>query len=273
MRIDILSDLHCDYFFKQSNNSTIDIKKVYDKVLLQDGRNAGDVLVVAGDIGHYNNQNLIILKMIKRIYGYRAIVCVLGNHDYYLANRIARDDYEDSFERARELIDLVNSEEDLYCLDGNVIEIDGVKFGGAMGWYSDAYLNYRYPNGNFPLKSNNEMWKKCMLDFEMTKGIENFNDLYHIELPKIEAVYKECDVMITHINPSYEDVHLSKEFFREQTNTFFCFNGHKYLKGTTAKHWIFGHTHDSFSYEFCGVICYVNAYDDKFGAKMKSIEV
>jgi len=125
----------------------------------------------------------------------------------------------------------------------------------------DDYLNYRYPNGNFPLKSNNEMWKNCMFDFEMIKGIENFNDLYHIELPKIEAVYKECDVMITHINPSFQDEHLSKEFFQQQTNTFFCFNGHEYMRSGTMKYWIFGHTHDSIEYEFEGVKCMCNAFD------------
>jgi metallophosphoesterase superfamily enzyme len=242
MKIDILSDLHFDYYFKQFNNSNIDVKNVYDKFFLQDGRTAGDVLVVAGDLGHYNNQNLILLKMIKKIYEYRAIVCVLGNHDYYLANRIARDDYKDSFERAKELIDLINSEDDLYCLDGDVVEIDGVRFGGAMGWYSDAYLKYKYPSGDFPLKSNNVMWKNCMPDFQMTEGLVNFDDLYHSELPKIEAVHKKCDVMITHINPSFKDEHMSKEFAGQQTNTFYCFNGHSLLRETTAKHWIFGHT-------------------------------
>ncbi len=270
--IDILSDLHFDYYFKQFNNSKIDVKKVYDKYFLQDGRAAGDVLVVAGDLGHYNNQNLILLKMIKKIYGYKAIVCVLGNHDYYLDGLVARDEYENSFLRAKELIDLINTEDDLYCLNGNVIEIDGVKFGGAMGWYSDAYLKYKYPFGNFPLKSNNEMWKNCMPDFKMTEGLVNFDDLYHSELPKIEAVYRECDVMITHVNPSFKDEHLSQEFLGQQTNTFYCFNGHNFLRGTTAKHWIFGHTHDSFSYEFSSVACHVNAYSDK-KAVMKSIEL
>ena len=120
MIIDILSDLHFDYYFKQFNNSNKDVKKVYDRYFLHDGRAAGDVLVVAGDLGHYNSQNIILLKMIKKIYEYRAIICVLGNHDYYLDGLVARDDYENSFIRAKELIELINSQNGIYFLYFNI---------------------------------------------------------------------------------------------------------------------------------------------------------
>lgn len=93
MKIDILSDLHFDYYFKEFNNSKKDVKKLYDDYFLKD--EAGEVLIIAGDLGHSNVQNIIILRMIKKIYGYKAIVCVLGNHDYYLNGNVSRSAYED----------------------------------------------------------------------------------------------------------------------------------------------------------------------------------
>jgi metallophosphoesterase superfamily enzyme len=258
MIIDILSDLHFDYYFKPINISKVDVKKVYDDFLLTGCSEVGDLLVVAGDLGHSNSQNIIMLRHLQRIYGYKAIVCVLGNHDYYVIGNVAKDNYEDSFARARELRDLINAENGMYCLDGDVIEIDGVRFGGAMGWYNDAYLKYKYPHSDFSLKSNNNMWLNCMLDADHIVGIKNFDDLYYIEKPKLQAVYKECDVMITHINPSFKDEHVSAQFYGQESNTFFTVDGHEYLRDGTMKYWIFGHTHDSIEYEYDDVKCICN---------------
>lgn len=271
MKIDILSDLHFDYYFKQFNISNVDIHKVYDRYFIKD-RSIGDVLVVAGDLGHHNNQNIILLKKIKKMYGYKAIICVLGNHDYLLTNRIAEDDYETSFDRANEMKELINAEEGLYCLDGDVVEVDGIKFGGAMGWYSSAFLKAYYPFQDVSASANNGMWKNCMPDGKQIIGIKDFDELYYVERPKLEAVYDKCDIMITHINPSFYKEHIAQSYQNEQTTTFFCFNGHDLLRGTTAKHWIFGHTHESYSYEFEGVECHVNAYDFH-NSNMKSIEI
>ena len=273
MIIDILSDLHFDYYFKLINISKIDVQKAYDRYFLKDGRIQGDVLVVAGDIGHDNKQNITILKMIQRLYGYKAIICVLGNHDYLLTNRIAMDNYENSFERAKEMKELINAEEGLYCLDGDVVEIEGVKFGGAMGWYSSAFLKAYYPFQDVSASANNGMWKNCMPEGKQLIGVKNFDDLYFIERPKMEAVHDKCDIMITHINPSFLKEHIPQSYRNNQTTTFFCFNGHDLLRNTTAKHWIFGHTHDSYSYVFEGVECHVNAYEHYHNINMKSIDL
>ena len=258
MTIDILSDLHFDYFFKRFNNSKKDIQKIFDEYFLKSDGGVGDVLVVAGDIGHYNNQNIIILKMIKKIYGYRHIICVLGNHDYFLQGKQEQANYgKNSFIRAQEMRELINTEEGMHCLNGTVVEIDGVKFGGADSSYSSAYLKHYHPLSD-AFKANNAMWKQTMPDANMIFGIKNYDDLYSIELPKIEAVYRECDVMITHVNPSYLHEHLSPLFYNQHGNMFFSFDGHKYLKEGTMKYWIFGHTHEKTEYEFEGVQCICN---------------
>ena len=82
MKIDILSDVHFDnYFYGKYTND--DVIKFYSQII--DFNNCGDVLVIAGDIGHNNSQNIKILKLLKQYY--KNIICVLGNHDFYLLGK------------------------------------------------------------------------------------------------------------------------------------------------------------------------------------------
>jgi DNA repair exonuclease SbcCD nuclease subunit len=272
MKIDILSDLHFDYHFKDYPSQK-DIREKFDPVF---GEERGDVLVVAGDIGHNNDQNRIILKMLQKYY-YKYIVCVLGNHDYYL-KKVTLGKYDfNSLNRVQEMRDMINSIDNMYCLNGNVIEIDGVKFGGADGWYSRAFLKAHYPLADDSTRSINEMWKNCMPDYgtiylpdedgEGTKNI-NFDDILTIELPKIEAVYQKCDVMITHINPSFLKEHVHKDYSNYPDTTFFSFDGHKYLRNGSMKYWIFGHDHDSREYEFEGVKCITSCFGNMGEARV-----
>ena len=280
MIIDILSDLHFDAYFPQGQEpNPLAIKSIFDAIFFMNRtRETGDVLVVAGDIGHYNHQNIEILKIFRKEY-YKNIVCVLGNHDYYLNNRIEQDDYgENSFKRVEEMRELINAEDGMYCLNGTVVEIDGVRFGGADSSYSNAYLKAYYPLSDNP-KANNEFWKSSMPDYKMMFGVNQYNHLYKIEIPKIERIYKECDVMVTHVNPSFLDEHLSPGFAKQRGNMFYCFNGHKYMRDGSMKYWIFGHTHDRLEYEHEGVKCICNAFGYPAGSCygddtiMKSIEI
>lgn len=94
MKIDILSDLHFDNYF-YNKYSKDDVIKFYSQII--DFKNCGDVLVIAGDLGHNNHQNIKILKILKEFY--KNIVCVLGNHDYYLVNKENKSLFKGSFER------------------------------------------------------------------------------------------------------------------------------------------------------------------------------
>lgn len=56
------------------------------------------------------------------------------------------------------------------------------------------------------------MWSNCTPDSKFIVGIENFNDIFEIEKPKIESIYKDCDVMITHVNPSAKNENVNVRF-------------------------------------------------------------
>ncbi len=96
MKIDILSDLHLDFYFKPHLTTQENVVSFFEPILTQNNtRKIGDVLVIAGDIGHYNSQNIEVLKIIQKKF-YKYIICVLGNHDYYLVNSDARYSFENN---------------------------------------------------------------------------------------------------------------------------------------------------------------------------------
>ena len=269
MKIDILSDVHFDNYFygKYTKN---DVIKFYSQII--DFTNCADVLVIAGDIGHNNIQNIKILKILKQYY--KNIICVLGNHDYYLLGKENKSLFKDSFERVNNMRELINCEDSMYCLNGDIIEIDGIKFGGCDSWYNDGYFARQYPTQSFTRKSTNVMWHNIMNDAEFIVGVENFDDIFEIERLKIEKVFKECDVMITHINPSAKNEHININYQNNPTNVFFCFEGEKYLKNGNMKYWIFGHTHEELEYLEHDVHCVCNPlgyYNESGGGKFVSI--
>ena len=274
LKIDILSDTHFDnYFYGKYTN--YDVINFYSQII--DFNNCGDVLVIAGDIGHNNIQNIKILKLLKQYY--KNIICVLGNHDYYLLGKENKLQFKNSFERVENMRDLINCESGMYCLDGWIVEIDGIKFGGCDGWYNDGYFFRQYPTETFTRKSTNVMWRNIMNDAEFIYGVENFDDIFQIERPKIEKVFKECDVMITHINPSAKNEHINIRFQNNPSNVFFCFEGEKYLKNGNMKYWIFGHTHEELEYIEHNVHCICNplGYFNESGngkfVNIRSIEI
>ena len=152
--------------------------------------------------------------------------------------------------------ELINNEKDMYCLNGNVIEINNIKFGGCDSSYDYGYMKHYFPHNS--KEHTNKIWKHSLNDYEMMAGINNFEQIFDIEKQKIENVYQNCDVMITHVNPSYLEEHIDSKYHDSEINTFFTFDGHKYLKDGSMKYWVFGHTHDIIEYNFHDVNCVCN---------------
>ncbi|MCK5294693.1 MAG: metallophosphoesterase [Arcobacteraceae bacterium] len=278
MKIDILSDLHLDHYFKPNNTVQDAVTSIYTPIFTDNNKTRpGDVLIIAGDIGHYNSQNLEVLKIFQNKY-YKYIICVLGNHEYYLINEDQKQTYNlNSFNKVKEMRELINSQDNMYCLDGNVVEIEGIKFGGCDSWYDDAYMKEYY--NTVTDDYINQEWKKYSNDSRYIHGIENYNDIRKIELPKIKNVYKDCDIMITHVNPSFKHKHINSAYHNNQANTFFTSNCYEFLKDGNMKYWIFGHAHDVIEFDLYDVKCICNPMgypaESEYGdwIWIKSIEV
>jgi len=285
MKIDILSDLHVDFYFRTEPTEQ-SVRSLYGHILGEDtGHRAmtqrGDVLVVAGDIGHDNAQNIHVLRLIKATFGYRHLLCVLGNHDYYLIDHLSRERHgHRSISRAEHMRELINREEGMYCFDGNAVEIEGVTFGGCDGWYDGEYIrehfwkkSEEYMRGYVSL-----LWRRTMADaaylFEM-----DWQAYAAAQKEKIARIYKEADVMITHVNPSIKKEHTHRKYRDEDTTGYFTFDGEEFLQNGSMRYWIFGHTHDRTEYEEYGVQClcnpmgYPNESRNGHGVRPMQIEV
>ena len=176
MRIDILSDLHIDFYFGHYITPEA-VESIYTHIFTDNGRrNVGDVLVIAGDLGHYNNQNIEVLKLIKEVFKYRCIICVLGNHDYYLIDNASKKEFaNDSLERVKHMRSLINKQNGMYCLNGDVIEIDGVKIGGCDSWYDGEYIKKHFKDEVWNIKKDDSyiesLWRHKMSDNGHIYGI------------------------------------------------------------------------------------------------------
>ena len=83
-KIDITSDLHLDFWIDPQNSQKKQEKMMRRLIscLLPD--EPSNVLVIAGDTGHYNWQNVMFIKLLKETYNH--ICIVFGNHDLYLVS-------------------------------------------------------------------------------------------------------------------------------------------------------------------------------------------
>lgn len=271
LTISILSDLHFDTRFPTTIAPPSEemVRRVFDPIF----KTPADILIIAGDLGHYNHQSRQIIKWLRRLY-FKHIICVLGNHDYYLVNRIMIDDYETSLNRVIELRKQLNEIEGVHCLNGNVIEIEGIRFGGCDSWYDGQYwLHNLNPHYIYAMHHVREEWKALMnLDASCIKGVKKFDDIWEIEKPKIEAVYQQCDVMITHVMPTIDRNYVHSNYRTQKGTAYFCFDGEKYLKETTAHTWIYGHSHTNQDVEIHGVRMVANQLGYPGEARKSPIE-
>ncbi|MBP6498244.1 MAG: metallophosphoesterase [Campylobacteraceae bacterium] len=252
--IDILSDTHFDNWFgypHQGNKNKLSPPKDAIVGFWRKLKPQGDYLILAGDIGHSIEQNINILKILKELY-YKEIILTMGNHDYYVADSEYKSLFENGIEKATEA-KMRYQDAGMIVLDGTIEEIEGIKFGGAMGWYHSAYVHknqkllremqsaHYFPSLEAFLQ---ELWGDCINDKRYTK-LDVFDELFEEEYAKLKAVHQACDVMVTHYSPSIAFEHQNMSYARNPSTSFFCFDGEDLVKNMSGKLWIFGHTHES----------------------------
>ena len=253
MKIDFLSDLHLDFWCKPNANAKR-FETFCTHTMFDEGHEYGEVLIVAGDLGHYNNQTKIFFEFLIET-RYKKIFCVAGNHDLYLINKSQKKKYDSkSMNRIKELTEMFKDNNDIYFLDGDVIEYNGVRFGGAMGWYDGTYCNKVEQFCN-PLT----LWKQYSNDSVLIYGFEDFYDILTQEKPKVLEIYNKCDIMITHINPMPHAMFMPEKYRLDPVTGFYTFDGENLVDDTDAKFWIYGHQHYGFEKEVYDTTLMCNA--------------
>lgn len=254
MTIDILSDLHINAWTKHLFPDEREVCRIWEPL-----NPKGDVLIVAGDIGEIPMQNVNFLKQLKELY-YKEIVCVLGNHDLHcLTNRtlylydenrelVQQSGWRDYRTKIVETKALFN-DAGIHLLDGEIITIDGITIGGSMGWYDGQYTRaHNISLGQHPrdryrhYHDLQDLWLDSMPDDDI-KPLYRFNDLFKEEYEKLDSIIDRCDIMISHINPSIDQIHQNPEWKNHPTCGFYSFEGRELMKKFKGSHWIFGHSH------------------------------
>jgi predicted phosphodiesterase len=226
MKIGFKSDIHLDFWIGYTQKRS-DIEKFALEILKPQ---ECDVLILAGDIGHYNFQNVWLIEFLAK---FSKVFVTYGNHDLYLINEKAFEKYKTSFNRLKEFENLLNNIENVYFFDGNIVEIGGVKFLGIAGWY-DLSLGLKY---GYSLEFMRKAWEETMNDSRLIYPKIDPVNLSFLHKEKLRLNIEKADIVFTHVPPVYIECHNDIII-----DSFYTFYGYDLLKDN-IKYWIFGHCH------------------------------
>ncbi|MBU7315643.1 metallophosphoesterase family protein [Paenibacillus oleatilyticus] len=260
VKFDLISDVHLDFWVEHSGNLTKMNRQLDAFIQLLLPASPSSTLVIAGDLGHFNKQNAMMLTRLKEHYPH--IVIAAGNHDYYLVSKSIKNKYKkNSFHRWAEMKRLLEPLPDVHILDGNSIEIDGIRFGGCGMWYDFQY-------GLQVLKADEDQiyahWKTISNDSALIEGRPRLvNWMFQEENRKLHQVLPDSDVIVTHVSPDW--THVPADRADQLATSFYYFDGSEYFGHIHHKIWCFGHVHSRMDYTSHGCR-FINAslgYPDK----------
>lgn len=252
-KFDFISDLHLDFYFSTSDTGhslTRKMGKFVERLL---PKNPSKVLIVPGDLSHYNHLSVEFLKICGQ--KYEQVLYCLGNHDYWLISKSQRNKYGTSYKRVAELTENQISE-NVHFMDGlKIIEVDGVKFGGASSWYDGSHIKKQYGWIEVAISSH---WRNYMNDWKMIWLNEDNNgfDLFSFAKHMNENIFDnflKSDVFFSHVQP-IETAFMIPD---DPSNGYYCFNGTRMMYEAQGKVWVYGHTHveREYTYADCNFLC------------------
>ncbi len=209
MKVQVLSDLHCE-FHKDGGKS-----------LVKECKTDADVLVIAGDLDTQSHlQNTLSMFCSE----YKDVVFVIGNHEYY----------HSSFEEVKETCEKAKAEnKNLHILDGSLAIINGKRFLGGTLWFRDSPTNV--------------FFQPQMNDFHVIKDLrkwvtsENNRVINFIEVTTVPG-----DIVVTHHMPSQMSV--DEAYKTSNLNRFFVCDMEHVMMNQKPSLWFHGHGHSSKDY-------------------------
>lgn len=234
MKIQYVSDLHLEFGV--------------EKIVLPKVQATGDVMVVAGDLSK-GSMFTQAVELLHEIWcPGKHMVVIPGNHEFYGRSYTAlvpqwKEYFKDS--------------EFIHFLDKDVINIDGVWFLGAVGWWD------RKPNIQC-LQAMNDF--SYITDIKAhDQGAEWGRDARIFLERELETHKDDKVVVVTHNAPSHRSV--APRFVGSMINSCFHNEWEDLIMKYRPKAWIHGHMHNFTKYEIgnCVVTCNPIGYMEEFG--------
>lgn len=287
MKVSYLSDIHIDMYVAHANEYAVweeladgtckhstkePIKDVVDKLI--SSNELGEILVIAGDIGHKNYQNVEFVDLMSRHFKHTYLV--YGNHDYYLINSESYRYIHDSNKRVRELTGELSNIKNVTILTGQIVEYKDLKIQGNVGWSDGKYLTKTLKSDLSPHELYTEgtylgpgKGYVRMNDSVLIKPSHRFDSRF--ECNNLSWVKGEVDIMITHYNPSILKKHQDPTYKDDLLTTFYCFDGKPLFNTKKPKLWVYGHSHNgrSYTYKGCKVVNNAIGYPHETTAKLR----
>lgn len=259
-KIGYVSDTHIDFF---AMNSPGKIRRYAKSLVPEEAqkKNYYDAIIVAGDIGHYNKDNIVFLNKLKDYT--KNVVCVLGNHDWYLVgsqpsrysrtSKLRVEEFETMCRESR--ITLLNPGYKVFS------DNQGKAFSilGFNGWYDGKYQN------NDPVLTELD-WRGCMNDSRMIMPSPmSYNTMHELDMKAVDAVINrlgpDCtpDIVVSHVRPTINPWKIEEKYRRDANTRYYCFDGSELMQKLKPKYWIFGHSHDAEDFEEYDVQVVTNA--------------
>ena len=287
MKVSYLSDIHIDMYVAAANDNAFwetladgtkkhsakePIKDVVGRLI--NSNELGDILIIAGDIGHKNHQNVEFVDLMSRHFKHTFVV--FGNHDYYLINSESYKYVHDSNKRVRELTEELSKLDKVTLLTGQLVEFEGIKVQGNVGWSDGTYLTKTLKSKLDP----QEMYRDGVY-LGPYQGWARMNDSILIKPShRFDARFKsnsiswatgEVDIMVTHYNPSIFKKHQDPTYKNDLLTTFYCFDGKSLFEAKKPKLWVYGHSHEGLSYTYkgCKVVNNAIGYPHEVGSHLK----
>jgi predicted phosphodiesterase len=231
MKIQYISDIHLEYLSE--------IPKINP---------VGDVLVLAGDIGHpfssiYKNFLIDMNKKFKKIF------LITGNHEFYIMEK--NNSMEEIDDNIKNIITNYNLNNITY-LDDSYEDYEGFRFCGSTLW--SKIIDQKYLNND--------------MTFIKNMSIEFRNELFNNSYEFINAITKDSNIpiiMITHHLPSFDLI--NSVYRTEKYNNYnqcYASNCNQLFKDP-IKIWFFGHTHKDCDKDINGIkfLCNPIGYPDE----------
>lgn len=230
MKIYIQSDSHYDFHVPE-----MPPEKYFEEYFLP-----ADVLVCAGDIANTFDVYAQFIEHISQ--RYNDVVLCLGNHDIVITWDKGR--FKTSEEKIVAIKELCSEKKNVHLLDGDCVEIGGLKFGGAMGIWDYSFIESSETNLLEEKVSADWHWRNSWFDGQNWNYFGNdIEAIRRAEMKKLRGVLaQKPGVVLTHFCPRVSRIpsRYKNDFF----STYFYFD--RMLADcytASGAVWCAGHTH------------------------------